>query len=383
MVPGGAFSLSASIGRSSGSNAGASSRARGGCETVTAQAKIEASKGRRLLSQDRGTTPSIASISERDSKIHAWRSFSAGSCNQCSAAHVRASKRSVKDGSEFQFSMLGNKSLSGTERSFQSLSASEQEIIPLRQGSKLSVHMRSPKASVTTVGYTCTVSPPSRNTLPGSPLRKPVLETKVNTKVTTTTVEAMPTAHARLAPPRPSSVSVKVSNEVLKSATDRRDGFHRRSVNFTDLPMLPQFPEVTKREDAASQRPEPKFEQLKPQDEIQRAEPKTLQPQQAKPQLGPPLIEAKGVAADSDTKLELKKASISELSEDAEAPQKGLPSTVSAGRSHSPKHHREFASGYAPSMALVLQDEPQEEAAPLAANLQPAPVDASPTKDVP
>ncbi|KAH6938677.1 hypothetical protein HPB50_011702 [Hyalomma asiaticum] len=280
MSPGGSFALSASSSRSSGSTSAANRSRAGGRSDPAAQDKIQAAGSR--SSSHRGRS---------GSKIQAWRSFSAGSCNEFSGAHVRSSRRAVSSGSEFKFSLRSSKSLSSSDKSLLSSVFEPDDVsIPRRQDSTLSVHLSAPKSPSGSVEYACAVSPPSSaNVLPGSPLRRPVLETKVSARVVTTTVEFMPPAHAvTLASPR-SGLVARASGEALES--DTREDHRRRSVTFTGSPFISKVPETSVRDGAtvASVIPESKPEQ--PQEKSQLPEPKTTQPQQIEPRLGPPVSE--------------------------------------------------------------------------------------------
>ncbi|XP_065285964.2 titin-like [Dermacentor albipictus] len=293
MSPGGVFALSASTSRSSGSSA-AVHKTRGGRSDLAAQDKIDAAGSRSPPSRERS-----------GGKIQAWRSFSAGSCNACSGAHVRASRRVVNDGSEFQFSLASNKSHSGSDRSVPSSTFEPDDVsMPMRQGSTLSVHLRAAKSPAGSVEYACTVSPPiSANVLPGAPLRRPVVETRVSARVVTTTVEMMPPVHARAVTPRRSSIPRGASSEVLK--TDKREGQGRRSVTFTDGSSAATSPKASVRDAAAI--PESKSEQ--PHDDGGLAAPKKVQPQQSEPRLGPPVADALQTVPEPSTGALLKPSS--------------------------------------------------------------------------
>ncbi|XP_037554945.1 proteoglycan 4-like [Dermacentor silvarum] len=316
MSPGGAFALSASTSRSSGSNA-ALHRARGGRSELAAQDKIDATGSRSPPSRERS-----------GSKIQAWRSFSAGSCNTCSGAHVRACRRVVNSGSEFQFSLASSKSLSSPDRSVLSTAFEPDDVsMPRRQGSTLSVHMSAPRSPAGSVEYACAVSPPSgANILPGSPLRKPVLETKVSARVVTTTVEMTPRAHTRAVMQRRSSIPTGTSSEVLK--TDKREGQGRRSVTFTDGNLVATVPETSVRDGATAAVPESKSEQ--PHDDSRLAEPKTVQPQHLEPRLGPPVAEAQGTVPEPSTAALLKPSfEPSELTSPRESAAAAIPESKS------------------------------------------------------
>ncbi|KAL1428014.1 hypothetical protein MTO96_000351 [Rhipicephalus appendiculatus] len=243
-------------------------------------------------------------VLRRPPKIQAWRSFSASTCDWSFNAQARASRRLVKDGSEFKFSLRSSNSLSSPDgsRHYSMLEpdvsrSSTTNVLPgiaRHQGSTVSVQLRSPKSASGSVEYACTVSPPSTtNVLPGSPLRGPVLDTKVSTRVVTTTVSWTPPAHA--IQPRRSSVSGMPSGEVPK--TDKREGQHRRSVTFTNAPLMATVPESGVREVAVIDSTIPQSKSGPPQEQSELAVPKTMQPQSLEPRLGPPCGGSQGGSA--------------------------------------------------------------------------------------
>ncbi|KAH7963340.1 hypothetical protein HPB52_020669 [Rhipicephalus sanguineus] len=371
MSPGGSFALSASTSRSSGSPAAVHRTRAGGRTDMAAQDKIHAAGSRSSSREHSG------------SKIQGSCSFSAGSCNESFGAHVRSSRRAVKDGSEFMFSLRSSKSLSSSDGPLQASILEPDGISrPRHQDSTLSVHLRSPQSPSGSVEYTCTVSPSSTaNVLPGSPLRRPLLDTKVSTKVVTTTVAWTPPAHAIELTPRRYSASGRLPGEVLK--TDKREGQHRRSLTFTGAPLMATVPESSVHEGATVGSAIPESNSEQPEEQSELPEPKTMQPQCLEPRLEPPVEEAKETVRESSVDVRLKPGpEPSKSSDDIEMSDE--PVVKSEGLQATSEYHRRSSAGHASSMALVLKDEPAQDATTRgAARSQPPPAEVSVTKEVP
>ncbi|KAH8008853.1 hypothetical protein HPB51_005900 [Rhipicephalus microplus] len=370
MSPGGSFALSASTSRSSGSAAAVHGTREKGRADMAAQDKIHSSGSR-----------SPPTPEQSGSKIPTWRSFSAGSCNWSFNAQLRPSRREVRDGSEFKFSLRSSKSPSSSSDGslHYSMLAPDDASIPRNQDSMVSVQLRSPKSPSGSVEYACTASPSrTANVLPGSPLRRTALDTKVSTRVTTTTVAWTPPAHAIGLTPRRSSVSGMSSREMLK--IDKQEEQRRRSVTFTGAPLMAAVPENSLREVTTISSTVPESKSGPPQEQSEFPVPKTMELQNLEPRLGPPEKEDKEAERVSSVDVRLKPGSEpSESFQDIGAPKEPV---KSEGLQATSKRHWRSTAGHTPSVALVLKDESEQNTTLGAARPQPAPAGVSVAKEV-
>ncbi|XP_075724036.1 uncharacterized protein LOC142766082 [Rhipicephalus microplus] len=370
MSPGGSFALSASTSRSSGSAAAVHGTREKGRADMAAQDKIHSSGSRSPPTPEQG-----------GSKIPTWRSFSAGSCNWSFNAQLRPSRREVRDGSEFKFSLRSSRSPSSSSDGslHYSMLAPDDASIPRNQDSMVSVQLRSPKSPSGSVEYACTASPSrTANVLPGSPLRRTALDTKVSTRVTTTTVAWTPPAHAIGLTPRRSSVSGMSSREMPK--IDKQEEQRRRSVTFTGAPLMAAVPENSLREVTTINSTIPESKSGPPQEQSEFPVPKTMELQNLEPRLGPPEKEDKEAERVSSVDVRLKPGSEpSKLFQDIGAPKEPV---KSEGLQATSKRHWRSTAGHTPSAALVLKDESEQNTTLGAARPQPAPAGVSVAKEV-
>ncbi|KAL3221813.1 hypothetical protein MRX96_029129 [Rhipicephalus microplus] len=257
--------------------------------------------------------------------------------------------------------------------------APDDASIPRNQDSMVSVQLRSPKSPSGSVEYACTASPSrTANVLPGSPLRRTALDTKVSTRVTTTTVAWTPPAHAIGLTPRRSSISGMSSREMLK--IDKQEEQRRRSVTFTGAPLMAAVPENSLREVTTINSTIPVSKSGPPQEQSEFPVPKTMELQNLEPRLGPPQKEEKEAERVSSVDVRLKPGSEpSESFQSIGAPKEPV---KSEGLQATSKRHWRSTAGHTPSAALVLKDESEQNTTVGAARPQPAPAGVSVAKEV-